>query len=54
MGRAQAKQKQMCQLWSDLGALGLGEVAIQRFGTDQDVLIRVQRQEGDESTNCSS
>ena len=41
-------------LRSDLGALGLGEVAIQRFGTDQDVLIRVQRQEGDEKAQIAA
>ena len=31
-----------------LGGLGLGEVALQTFGSENDVLIRVQRQEGDE------
>ncbi len=31
-----------------LTGLGLGEVALQEFGTPRDVLIRVQRQEGDE------
>jgi preprotein translocase subunit SecF len=31
----------------DLGALNLGEVSIQEFGTHDDVLIRIQRQEGD-------
>ena len=41
-------------LRSDLGALGLGEVAIQRFGADQDVLIRVQRQEGDEKAQIAA
>ncbi|MBT6096537.1 MAG: protein translocase subunit SecF [Rhodospirillaceae bacterium] len=32
-----------------LGALGLGEVALQEFGAPTDVLIRIQRQEGDEA-----
>ncbi|MBB53482.1 MAG: protein translocase subunit SecF [Magnetovibrio sp.] len=32
-----------------LGNLGLGEVTLQEFGQPTDVLIRVQRQEGDES-----
>ncbi len=32
-----------------LGGLGLGQVALQTFGTDTDILIRVQRQEGDAS-----
>lgn len=31
-----------------LSGLGLGEVALQEFGAPDDVLIRVQRQEGDE------
>ncbi len=31
-----------------LGDLGLGEVALQEFGQPTDVLIRIQRQEGDE------
>jgi preprotein translocase subunit SecF len=31
-----------------LGGLGLGEVALQEFGAPNDVLIRVQRQEGGE------
>ncbi len=31
-----------------LGGLGLGEVALQTFGEANDVLIRVERQEGDE------
>jgi len=33
---------------SKLGALGLGEVALQEFGQPTDVLIRIQRQEGGE------
>ena len=33
---------------SDLENLGLGDISIQSFGSDRDVLIRVQRQEGDE------
>ena len=32
----------------DLEKLGLGDIAIQSFGTEKDVLIRVQKQEGDE------
>ena len=32
----------------DLESLGLGDISIQSFGTDRDVLIRVQKQEGDE------
>ena len=41
-------------LRSDLGALGLGEVSIQKFGSDKDVLIRVQRQEGDERAQVAA
>jgi preprotein translocase subunit SecF len=33
----------------DLGALNLGETELQEFGGPTDVLIRIQRQEGDES-----
>lgn len=32
---------------SALGGLGLGDVAIQEFGAENDVLIRVERQEGE-------
>lgn len=32
-----------------LGGLGLGQVALQTFGSDTDILIRVQRQDGDAS-----
>ena len=31
---------------STLGGLGLGEISLQEFGQDTDVLIRIQRQEG--------
>jgi preprotein translocase SecF subunit len=34
---------------SRLGALGLGEVTLQEFGADDEVLINLQRQAGDES-----
>ncbi|MCH2549331.1 MAG: protein translocase subunit SecF [Alphaproteobacteria bacterium] len=36
------------QLRLRLGALGLGEVQVQRFGDPRDVLIRVQQQDGGE------
>lgn len=32
---------------SSLGGLGLGEVALQEFGAPDDVLIRIERQDGD-------
>ncbi len=37
------------QMRSELGALGLGEVSLQEFGDEHEVLIRIQRQEGDEA-----
>tara|TARA_R110000787_G_scaffold86057_9_gene183356 strand:- start:55834 stop:56805 length:972 start_codon:yes stop_codon:yes gene_type:complete len=37
------------KLRNDLGALGLGEVSLQEFGEPTDVLIRIQKQEGDET-----
>ncbi|MEM7446291.1 MAG: protein translocase subunit SecF [Pseudomonadota bacterium] len=36
-------------LRNDLNGLGLGEVSLQEFGAPNDVLIRIQRQEGDET-----
>ncbi|WPZ32993.1 protein translocase subunit SecF [Thalassobaculum sp. OXR-137] len=39
----------IAQMRSDLNALGLGEVSLQEFGSDRDVLIRIQRQEGEEA-----
>ncbi|MDD5586273.1 MAG: protein translocase subunit SecF [Alphaproteobacteria bacterium] len=36
-------------LRTELGALGLGEVELQEFGSPNDVLIRIQRQEGGEA-----
>ena len=41
-------------LRSDLGSLGLGEISIQSFGSEKDVLIRVQRQEGDEAAQLAA
>ncbi len=39
----------LADLRARLGALGLGEVSLQEFGDDREVLIRLQRQDGDES-----
>ena len=39
---------------SVLGGLGLGEVALQTFGEPNDVLIRVQRQEGGEEAQLAA
>jgi preprotein translocase SecF subunit len=39
---------------ASLGALGLGEVALQEFGAPTDVLIRIERQEGDEQQQLAA
>jgi preprotein translocase subunit SecF len=39
----------LAQMRSQLGALDLGDVALQDFGSDRDVLIRVERQDGGEA-----
>ncbi|NQW08481.1 MAG: protein translocase subunit SecF [Alphaproteobacteria bacterium] len=39
----------VAELRTTLSALSLGEISLQRFGDDQEVLIRVQRQEGAEA-----
>ncbi len=41
-------------LRSDLSSLNLGEVSIQQFGTPDDVLIRIQRQEGEEAAQMKA
>ena len=37
------------QMRTDLNALNFGEVSLQEFGDEHEVLIRIQRQEGDEA-----
>jgi preprotein translocase SecF subunit len=44
----------LADLRSRLGGLGLGEVTLQEFGEDTDVLINVQRQEGDEKAQIKA
>jgi len=39
---------------SDLGKLGLGDISLQAFGSETDVLVRVQRQDGDESAQIAA
>lgn len=39
---------------SAMNALDLGEVALQNFGSDRDVLIRVERQEGDQAVQLEA
>ena len=41
-------------LRSDLGQLGLGDINLQGFGTETDVLVRVQRQDGDEAAQMAA
>ena len=52
--RTSQDQADISSLRSDLGTLGLGEISIQSFGSEQDVLIRVQRQEGDEAAQLQA
>ena len=51
--RTSQEQADISGLRSDLGGLGLGEISIQSFGSEKDVLIRVQRQEGDEAAQLA-
>nr|WP_196107263.1 MULTISPECIES: protein translocase subunit SecD [unclassified Ochrobactrum] len=44
----------LAQLREKLGALGLGEVALQSAGSPNDVLIRVQRQDGGEEAQTAA
>ena len=44
----------MGELRSRLSGLGLGEIALQEFGQDTDVLIRIERQEGDSKTQLAA
>ena len=40
---------EIAEMRSTLGGLGLGEVVLQEFGAEDEVLIRIQRQEGEEA-----
>ena len=42
------KASDIAEMRSILGNLGLGEVSLQEFGQPTDILIRIQRQDGDE------
>ena len=44
----------MAALRNDLTTLNLGEVSLQQFGAPTDVLIRIQRQEGDEAAQMKA
>ena len=39
---------------NDIGSLKLGDVILQGFGTETDILIRIQRQEGDEKAQIAA
>ncbi len=41
-------------LRDELTTLNLGEIALQQFGSDADILIRVQRQDGDEKIQAAA
>ena len=41
-------------LRSNLESLGLGDISLQGFGADTDILVRVQRQEGDEAAQIAA
>ena len=41
-------------LRANLGQLGLGDISLQEFGTPTDVLVRVQRQAGDEEAQIAA
>jgi preprotein translocase subunit SecF len=46
--RVPGEKADIASMRATLGNLGLGEVSLQEFGLPTDVLVRVQRQEGDE------
>ncbi len=39
---------------SDLSQLGLGDISLQSFGSETDILVRVQRQDGDEKAQIAA
>ncbi|MGI6851649.1 protein translocase subunit SecD [Mesorhizobium sp. 1B3] len=51
---ATSQPADLAQLRERLGALGLGEVALQNIGGDRSVLIRVQRQDGGEAAQTAA
>ncbi len=44
----------LSQMRSDISDLGLGEINLQEFGADDVVLIRIQRQEGEEDAQAAA
>jgi len=51
---ATSQPADLAQLRERLGALGLGEVALQNIGGDRSVLIRIQRQDGGEAAQTAA
>ena len=49
-----AQPADLAELRKSLGELGLGEVALQQFGSDRDVLIRLERQPGGEKAQTAA
>ena len=45
---------EVAKIRSDLSRLSLGDISIQSFGSERDILIRVQRQEGDETAQIAA
>ena len=45
---------EVAKIRSDLSRLSLGDISIQSFGSKRDILIRVQRQEGDETAQIAA
>lgn len=52
--RSKSGPADLAQMRSTLGGAGLGEVALQEFGQPTDVLIRVQRQPGDDAAQMGA
>ena len=52
--QSQSGAAELGMLRQNMNGLSLGEVSIQSFGSDQDVLIRVQRQDGDETAQIAA
>ena len=45
---------EVAKIRSELSRLNLGDISIQSFGSKRDILIRVQRQEGDETAQIAA
>lgn len=45
---------ELAPLRRDLESLGLGDISIQTFGSERDILVRIQRQDGDEKAQIAA